>query len=353
MELGSQLLFFVSALGVFNGLLMSFYFLRLSFNNNRPQHLFFGMLLLALCFRIGKSVLYHFDRGLPKVVLQIGLSAGFFIGPLLFLYLRSSLKKEQFVLRKEKLHLAILLVIMLAVGMLFPYASKPAYWNPRIVQGIYAVWLVYVMLSIQWIWPTVDATLKGKSELGILGKWRLIVWGINLVVCLVFHSILYFGFPPYIFGSIIFSLLFYGLLAFLLLHPDSRTIIQGEKPKYRAKKFDAVEADSLHERLQEIMQEQRLYEEPDLKLNRLAEVLQIQPYLLSQFLNDNLEKGFSEFVNGYRVQAACKLLKTEHQFTIEAISREVGFRSKSSFYQAFKKQTGLTPNQFLKKVKSS
>ncbi|MEM6699288.1 MAG: helix-turn-helix domain-containing protein, partial [Bacteroidota bacterium] len=59
-------------------------------------------------------------------------------------------------------------------------------------------------------------------------------------------------------------------------------------------------------------------------------------------------KTFSLYINEYRIKAACELLRTHHQFTLEGIGYEVGFRSKSNFYASFKKLKGCTPSQFVK-----
>ena len=349
MEIGTQLLFFFSCLGVFNGFLVSMYFLFI-LKTKRAQNLFFGLLLLMLSIRIGKSVFHFFLDDLSKVILQIGLSTCFFIGPFLFFYTRSVLRQQTQILRKEVLHLLSLLVIILAIGLIYPYPKRPDLWNPEIVQGIYAVWLGYVVASGYLLRDLFPKLFLNTAQITIVQKWLLVVFGTNVLICLVFNSILYFGFPSYILGPITFSLVFYGLAAFLLFFPKSKTIIEGKKHRYANKKINAREASMLKTKLQQLMVEKHLFKNPALKLPQVANALQVSPHLLSQFLNDNLSRSFSDFVNEYRVEAACKLLETEHNLTIEGIGLEVGFRSKSSFYSAFKKQYGTTPNQFSKRM---
>ena len=81
----------------------------------------------------------------------------------------------------------------------------------------------------------------------------------------------------------------------------------------------------------------------------IAEELNITSNRLSQLLNDNLGKGFSLYLNEYRVGEAEKLLLSSNdRYTIEAIGYESGFRSKSSFFSIFKKINGNTPSTFKK-----
>ena len=120
------LLFFFSGLGAFNGLLLSIYFLFFA----RPKHIsnrFLGALLLMLSIRIGKSVFYHFNHGLSKNYLQLGLTACFMIGPFLFLYIKS--KKPSWDQNKNgwiyQLLVLILFVSFVVVGLIYPYQYYP------------------------------------------------------------------------------------------------------------------------------------------------------------------------------------------------------------------------------------
>lgn len=65
--------------------------------------------------------------------------------------------------------------------------------------------------------------------------------------------------------------------------------------------------------------------------------------------------NFYNFINRYRIQEAIKLMNSESsgKFSIEGIARQSGFNSRSSFYTAFKTETGLTPSSFLKDLKKA
>ena len=345
MNLDLPLLFFFSGLGVFNGLLMSLYFLLFA-RPRRRQNLYFGFLLLALTIRIGKSTIFYFEPSLPMTARQIGLSGCLFIGPFLFFYLRSVLRAEQHAPRKEALQLMGWVLAILIIGLLFPYNKRPDLWNPEIVQGIYAVWAIYVIAAAWLLWPLFRTLLRKPAALTMVQKWLLVVFGANALVCLVFNSILYAGFPSYIFGPITFSFVFYILLAFLIFYPGSKTLVEGERPRYSNRKISGNKAEVIRTGLKRLMTEEQRFKDPALKLQDLASALQISPHLLSQFLNENLGKRFSEFVNEHRIEAACKLLRTEHNLSLEGVGRDVGFRSKSSFYNAFKKIHGITPLQY-------
>ncbi|MEL6843420.1 MAG: helix-turn-helix domain-containing protein, partial [Bacteroidota bacterium] len=62
--------------------------------------------------------------------------------------------------------------------------------------------------------------------------------------------------------------------------------------------------------------------------------------------------NFMDFINGYRIEEAQKMLRAPRfgHYTIVAIAQEVGFRSRSAFYAAFKKISGQTPTEYKRSV---
>ncbi|BFP43431.1 hypothetical protein FGF1_42760 [Flavobacteriaceae bacterium GF1] len=116
--------------------------------------------------------------------------------------------------------------------------------------------------------------------------------------------------------------------------------------KYASKKIDASEEQILTTKLYSLFKEGELFRNPNLKIADVADKLQIPPYLLSQFLNDNLGKSFAIFINEHRIEAAKKKLLSNNNFTLETIGYDCGFNSKSTFFSTFKKLTGLTPSNY-------
>jgi len=93
----------------------------------------------------------------------------------------------------------------------------------------------------------------------------------------------------------------------------------------------------------------------DLTLDSISNDLKIPVSTVSFLVNTYAKKNFSEFINQLRVEQAKKLLiDTEYNnYTVIAIGLESGFSSKSTFYDAFRKQTGNTPSAYKKTYSSS
>jgi AraC-like DNA-binding protein len=120
---------------------------------------------------------------------------------------------------------------------------------------------------------------------------------------------------------------------------------------YSLSKYSKEEVERVYGRLKEWMEIEKPFVDPTLSLNSLAQQLACHPNLLSQCVNQMEGKNFSEFVNQHRVALSQELLSNEKfaDRSVEAIAFEVGFSSKSVFFTAFKKQTGMTPSEYRKK----
>ena len=107
--------------------------------------------------------------------------------------------------------------------------------------------------------------------------------------------------------------------------------------------------------LKDHMVKNKSYLDPSLSVTGLARQLQLPVKELSLLINHSLNQHFFDFINGYRIQEAMKILidPMRKEYTILEILYEVGFNSKSSFNTAFKKHTLLTPTQYRKKYCNS
>ena len=126
-----------------------------------------------------------------------------------------------------------------------------------------------------------------------------------------------------------------------------------KKYKHSSLRLNPDQAEEYTRQLLYLIEIEKVYQDPDISLNFLAERLKLSPRNLSQVINEQLKKGFHELINKYRVKEARKMLispDTAYQSVLE-IGYEVGFNSKSAFNRAFKHFTQMTPSQFRKKYK--
>ena len=146
MNFDSQILFFFSALGAFNSLLLSLYFLFFA----KPKHhsnVLLGCLLAVLGIRIGKSVFFYFNPELSKVYLQIGLSACFLIGPFLYYYIKSKTAPKEQTSALWFLQPLLFILFVTIIGLIYPYTENQELWGTYFHKTIYYAWLLFIILS--------------------------------------------------------------------------------------------------------------------------------------------------------------------------------------------------------------
>ncbi|MEM8492615.1 MAG: helix-turn-helix transcriptional regulator [Pseudomonadota bacterium] len=125
-----------------------------------------------------------------------------------------------------------------------------------------------------------------------------------------------------------------------------------QQEKYSRSGLSMEDAQRFHVCLMDIMQKERLYLKNDLTLTDLADAAGLSTHQVSQVINSQMNQNFFSFVNSYRIQYAKSLLaapKTRDTPIVE-LAFEVGFQSKSAFYEAFKRVTEMTPTQYKKSV---
>jgi AraC-like DNA-binding protein len=349
MAFGNNLLFFFSALGAFNGLIAGTYYLCFTTKKTLSNY-FLGALLIVLSIRVGKSVAYFFDYNIPRTILQLGLTACLFIGPFLYFFVKTEMKQ----VRKQPvlwtIQLAAWAAVILITGLIYPYKNFPHLWTGYIIPAIYLQWGVYIGLTIVLIKPLFKK-IRDKEKLKPFEKWILTICvTISLIFIAYVWSFANITRSSYIMGPLYFSLVTYLVIFILLYRKKANDLSSFAGQKYGDKKFDGDDTKRIVAELQKVMNEKELFRNPNLKVGDLAREIKVPGHQVSRILNDNMQKNFTLFVNEYRVNAACKMLLYQTNFTIEAIGDEVGFNSKSTFFAAFKKIKGLTPNAYIRKT---
>jgi AraC-like DNA-binding protein len=344
MNIGKEILFFFGALGAFNGFILSAYFFFFT-KKKYLTNLFLGALLLALSIRITITVFVYFNNALPKTYLQIGLSACLLIGPFLYYFLKSGIHSITTIPKIWKYHLAIWFIAIFSIGFLFPYKKYPVLWNDYFVAFIFLQWFVYILLSGFESRSLLQKIIQNYDNATPAERWFGMVFFGNAVIFIFY----FLGFARVPFISCVtgcFSFTFILYLTFFILLYRKKTDDLFLLNIQKGKKIDQEEASILSQKLEKVMLEKSLYKNPNLSLQDLSREINISSHQLSQFLNNNLGKNFTSFVNEFRINEACKTIAVNDKLTLESIGYDVGFNSKSTFFAAFKKHTGTTPLNF-------
>ncbi len=223
---------------------------------------------------------------------------------------------------------------------------------PRYLDAIFVSILAYIGVFLVLTLSDFYVILRDRSAAGGLPPvYRLTIaflcYGMFIITCLTINqversrSLLMLGF---------IALSLFPVLVFWAgqRYPRYLNLMQREaaRARYERTRLAGLDTDALIRRLHELMEFEHLYADEDLSLGRLAEALDISSHQLSEILNSRLDVSFKNFVNGFRVKAAQRMLVEEPDRTVLSIAGAVGFASKSSFNAEFARIAGVSPSEF-------
>ena len=155
-----------------------------------------------------------------------------------------------------------------------------------------------------------------------------------------------------------------AVLTRLILHKKQKTALTAEpvsatEPAIASKQAPAAEPDlattinkaneQLIHRIINLIEDERLYLNSDLKTTDIAQRLGIHRNYVSSCINSQKGCSFAQLINGYRIEYAKQLMKEHPDKKLSAIFADAGFANETSFYRTFKAVTGMSPSEWMEK----
>jgi AraC-like DNA-binding protein len=291
------------------------------------------------------------------------------IGPIFLLYTFSVVQKKFRLKSKYLLHFIpfVFFIILFLPFYLEPVEFKIQYLRSIDLNGPTLGYIIFswfkgfhttVYLIISWIYISRfernnSIALKKYLNLNLI-NWLILFQflGLILIYTMVTIDILE---PSLSIGAddiaSIYTTSSYFMFAFILvlyphsLLPEDELIIK--RNKYKKSSLSKSEKALILKNLLDGLRKEKFYLNPNLTLSQLAELLNININVLSQVINELLDKNFHQLINEYRVNEV-KHYINDPKRTLYGIALDSGFNSKSAFNRIFKEITGLTPSQYKK-----
>jgi AraC-like DNA-binding protein len=132
-------------------------------------------------------------------------------------------------------------------------------------------------------------------------------------------------------------------------------IVRQNSEKESAQLFKSIPTEDVQmcfNALKKAMETDLLFLNPQLNLSILATHIGVNPKIISSVLNQEIGKGFNEFVNSYRVDFAKNALQNNQMNpkTIAEIAFASGFNSIQTFQRVFKSENQCSPKEFIARL---
>jgi AraC-like DNA-binding protein len=95
------------------------------------------------------------------------------------------------------------------------------------------------------------------------------------------------------------------------------------------------------------------YINPDANIKDLSEKLDVSVEILYNYIFNNYSQSFNDLINQYRIEYFIDIINKPkyHNYTIDALAKEVGFSSRNHLYKPFKKFHGGNPSDLLDAIR--
>jgi AraC-like DNA-binding protein len=318
----------------------------------------------------------------------------FLLPPLSFLYVRAILFNEKKFTLKDILHFIPFFIFFINYmpfflmntrdkSIIVEATTKNLLLAYQYKAGLLPEYIGYILRPIQvaiylfFQWKLIIKFRKSYASNSIekqvkdVLKWlKVFSWSstifligfVLLVIIAILSSNLFALGLISIIPGIIISLSFFVISIYLLVHPE----ITIGLPFIQYKEIESVLVADLTDKIpfirdnydKEIEKIETYFTEKEPFLINNISIIQISVILnipvreLSYIINNHYKMRFNDFLNSYRIEHIIKMFNSNmlDNYTLESISKQAGFSSKSSFYRAFHKIHNCTPVEYIQNL---
>lgn len=218
-------------------------------------------------------------------------------------------------------------------------------------------------LYVFWSFRLIQTRQKKSEQQASMVKFQHLQWlkYLTLGWAAIWVLVIFFD-DQVIFGGATALVCLIGLLGISRVpvfvgnfEPDPQDLTPAvDAPRYAKSGLSASQSDALFDQLNQLMDKEEVYKNPELSMGELAEMLSVHPNYLSQVINEKTGKNFYQFISHLRVEAFLQLatMPQKQHYSLLALAFECGFNSKSTFNKYFKMVTGETPSEYFSLVKN-
>ena len=366
--------------------------------SNRVNLFLFGFFFINNLYSLAHyATIYSGSKAMIAILLVNFTPLFLIVGPVLYFYVRGVLRDDFRLSKLDYLHFlpALLLCINILPHLFSSYEDKIEYagrvlqnpaeilsnknlFIPSVVNFIFRplIGLIYVVICIRLMFLKFKYEKPEDKQSILIFKWlsflifnTLLVYASFLVFTIFSFQTLdykiaevkgYYFLNITLVGLVLFnvSLLFfpnilYGLPQLdFVLHNKQKEVVQDNSTKKAIRSFEISEEKLalLHDKIEQYC-ETKPYLNPDFSLSTMSADTDIPVHHLSYYFNEHLNINFNAWKNDQKINYVIELIEngSNELLTLDALAKQAGFGSRTTFFNAFKQKMGLTPSEFLNK----
>ena len=366
--------------------------------SNRVNLFLFGFFFINNLYSLAHyATIYSGSKAMIAILLVNFTPLFLIVGPVLYFYVRGVLRDDFRLSKLDYLHFlpALLLCINILPHLFSSYEDKIEYagrvlqnpaeilrnknlFIPSVVNFIFRplIGLIYVVICIRLMFLKFKYEKPEDKQSILIFKWlsflifnTLLVYASFLVFTIFSFQTLdykiaevkgYYFLNITLVGLVLFnvSLLFfpnilYGLPQLdFVLHNKQKEVVQDNSIKKAIRSFEISEEKLalLHDKIEQYC-ETKPYLNPDFSLSTMSADTDIPVHHLSYYFNEHLNINFNAWKNDQKINYVIELIEngSNELLTLDALAKQAGFGSRTTFFNAFKQNMGLTPSEFLNK----
>jgi len=211
--------------------------------------------------------------------------------------------------------------------------------------------LIYSLSVILHLFRAIPAYNRMLSEnfsytdaIDLEWLWKLLIFFIFFIVVWAYSCIRLSADADIVYN--LASCCLWGVICYYIARQEPLPTDDADLPAVTATD-DNGRRPAFADELERLFAKERLWLNPRLTIQDVAQALGTNRTYLSDYLNRTLGTTFYEYVNAYRIRAVAeRLASADCSLTIEAIAENCGFNSASTFRRVFLRHYGCTPNRY-------
>ncbi len=367
-----DLLSIINLDGIFNSLLLAVVLIMKNSGNRKANFILslfiIDCILSSLFVVLYNTKLYYY---LPHLI-YIDRVFIFLLAPLVYFYVKALTQPSSVKFKaKELIHLAPFMLMTFhelpqflesgeqkiqEVNMFLNHGAKLdfiTYFLPVVMVQIIC-YLIYLLILIKRHETRIKETFSSIDRINLVWIKHFII--VFCLICFIMLPILilvplglnFYDIANLLPLSVYFSIFLIAFNAWA--QPEIFFVNNRKKPKTTEKTNDKNQNDEESlVRLLAYMAKKKPYLDPNLSLLDLSKKLNISLMELMDVLNKHINKNYYDFINGFRIDEAKKLLIEpigDDAGGSLSVYSKAGFDSKASFIKTFKNYTNMTPQQY-------